>query len=145
MSGTFAISNNVLSFRRKYETLRIEGWGENALRIRATENRSFTSHDWALTEEVSHSANAYVETRPTPYGYDETIAVVENGNIRAEMTEAGRLRFLNREGKVLLQEFYLSMDHGCAFGGQPDWINAHRMGRKYRTAGGSHSIISFRF
>ena len=145
MSGTFSISGNVLSFRRKYETLRIEGWGENALRIRATENRSFTSHDWALTEEVSHSANAYVETRPTPYGYDETVAVVENGNIRAEMTEAGRLRFLNREGKVLLQEFYLSMDHGCAFGGQPDWINAHRMGRKYRTAGGDNYSINVCF
>ena len=141
MSGTFTVADNTLIYHRRYETLRIEGWGENSLRIRATENRNFTPHDWALTEEVSHDARVFLETRPTPYGHEETIAVVENGSIRAEMTEAGRLRFLNGEGKILLQEYYLSMEHGNAFGGHPDWINAHRIGRRYRTAGGdSYSV-----
>ena len=83
MSNFFTTENGVLTFRRRRETLRIEGWGANGLRVRSTENRDFTPHDWALTEAVEHTAKAWVEDRPTRYGYDETIAIVENGNFGA--------------------------------------------------------------
>ena len=65
MKQYFSTENGVLTFRRRYETIRIEGWGENGLRVRSTENHNFTCEDWALTEEVSHSANAWLEERPT--------------------------------------------------------------------------------
>jgi len=68
MSKYFAIENGVLTYKRRYETVRIEGWGENALRVRMTENHGFIAEDWALTEEVSHDASAYVEVRPTVSG-----------------------------------------------------------------------------
>ena len=145
MSGTFSIHSNVLTYKRFYETLRIEGWGENSLRIRATQNHSFTPHDWALTEPASRNAHVFVEKRPTPYGHAETIAVVENGNIRAEVSDEGRVRFLNREGKVLLKEHYLAMNWGCDFGGTPDWVNAHQYGRAYRTAGGDNYSVTLCF
>ena len=46
MSNFFTIDNGVLTYRRRYETILIEGWGENALRVRSTENRGFTPEDW---------------------------------------------------------------------------------------------------
>ena len=32
------------------ETVCIEAWGKDALRVRATKNRSFTGRDWAHTQ-----------------------------------------------------------------------------------------------
>ena len=34
------------------EMLRIESWGEDSLRVRATKLGEFTNEDWALTEPV---------------------------------------------------------------------------------------------
>ena len=145
MQNYVTAENGILIFKRRRETVRIEGWGENGLRVRSTENHGFTSHDWVLTEPVPHESKSWVETRPTIYGEEETIAVVENGNIRAEMTLGGRLRFLNGKGKVLLQEHYLSMEHGNGFGGEPDWINGYLYGRKYRNAGGDNYSVTLSF
>ena len=145
MSNYFSIENGTLTFRRRYETVRIEGWGENSLRIRATENRGFTPHDWALTETVSHEAVAFTEVLPTGKGFDETVAVVENGKIRAEMTDSGRIRFLNDRGEILLQEHYRAMGFGNDFGGEADWFNLHHFARKYRSVGGDNYGIALSF
>ena len=111
MSPYFKIENGVLIFKRRYETIRIEAWGKNALRVRATQNHSFTAEDWALSEPVSETANAYMESRPTDYGFEMKIGVIENGTIRAEMTEGGRIRFLNSKGEILLEEHYNAMGY----------------------------------
>ena len=145
MHQFFTIQNGSLTYKRRHETVRIEGWGENSLRIRATENHQFTPHDWALTEEVSHDANVFIDVRTTSRGHDETVAVVENGDIRAEMSVEGRIRFLNRKGEVLLKEHYLAIDRGCEFGGEPDWINAQQYGRKFLTAGGDNYSLTLKF
>ena len=34
------------------ETVCIEAWGKDALRVRATKNRSFTGRDWALEQRT---------------------------------------------------------------------------------------------
>lgn len=39
---------NYLEYRYDNETVRIEPWGKNALRVRATQNSEFTIQDWAL-------------------------------------------------------------------------------------------------
>ncbi|MBQ4620059.1 MAG: glycoside hydrolase family 31 protein [Clostridia bacterium] len=145
MSRVFTIQNGSLIYKRKYETLKIEGWGENALRVRATENRAFTKEDWALTESVPHEADVHIETRETANGGKETVAIVENGKIRAEMTESGRIRFLNDKGEVLLKEHYLAMGFGNDFGDIPDWINLHEIARKYRSVGGDNYKITVSF
>lgn len=36
------------------ETVCIEAWGKDALRVRATKNRSFTGRDWALEAKDAH-------------------------------------------------------------------------------------------
>ena len=145
MSPYFKIENGVLIFKRRYETIRIEAWGKNALRVRATQNHSFTAEDWALSEPVSETANAYMESRPTDYGFEMKIGVIENGTIRAEMTEGGRIRFLNSKGEILLEEHYNAMGYYVAFNGEDDWINGHQYGRKYRTAGGDNYKIRMLF
>ena len=65
MSKYFNIEKGVLSFRRGHEMIRIEGWGNDALRIRTTENKSFTSEDWALSEKVENNPSEpkYVHTK----------------------------------------------------------------------------------
>ena len=145
MGEFYRFENGVFTFRRRHETLRIEGWGKNGLRVRATENRRFTGEDWALMEECSHEAVYHEEHRPTPDGFGQNIAVIENGDIRAEVTEHGRIRFLDKDGKLLLQEHYLSMDHGCGFGGVKDWINGQYQGRSFRAVGGDSYRIGLSF
>ncbi|MBR3927483.1 MAG: glycoside hydrolase family 31 protein [Clostridia bacterium] len=145
MSNVFTIQNGSLIYKRRYETLKIEGWGENALRVRSTENRGFTQEHWALTESVRHEANAFIDERITANGGKEVVAVIENGKIRAEMTESGRIRFLNQKGDVLLKEHYQAMGYGNDFGDFPDWINLHKSARKYRSVGGDNYKITLSF
>ena len=49
----FTLENGILTRRMDGETLRIELWGQNALRVRATRNAEFTGEPWALLEDVS--------------------------------------------------------------------------------------------
>ena len=46
----FLTEKNALVCRRGGETLRIEGWGKNSLRVRAVMYNGWTGNDWALTE-----------------------------------------------------------------------------------------------
>ena len=46
----FSEENGVLTARSQYETLRIEAWGKDALRVRATQYSGFSERDWALSE-----------------------------------------------------------------------------------------------
>ena len=146
MSTCFHIEEGALIFKRRYETVRIEGWGEHGLRVRSTENHTFTQENWALSENVPHTASVWTEDRMTRWNYTQHIAVIENGDIRAEMTEDGRIRFLNKNGKVLLKEHYRSMGHGNDFGGYSDSVfNGHYYARKYRTVGGDNYRITLQF
>ena len=145
MKQYFSTENGVLTFRRRYETIRIEGWGENGLRVRSTENHSFTCEDWALTEEVSHNANAWLEERPTNYDFVQTVGVIENGTIRAEISDGGRIRFLNDKGQILLKEYYMAMGYGNDFDGIPDWIATRHHARQYRSVGGDNYRVSLSF
>lgn len=44
----FTAKGNALEYRREGETLRIEPWGSDALRVRAVMGREFSGRDWAL-------------------------------------------------------------------------------------------------
>ena len=46
----FCGENGILTARLGGETLRIEPWGKDSLRVRATRFSKFTDQDWALTE-----------------------------------------------------------------------------------------------
>lgn len=46
----FETANGVLIARNGGEMLRIEPWGKNSLRVRATMLPELSNQDWALTE-----------------------------------------------------------------------------------------------
>ena len=48
----FTRNGNALIAKHQTETIRIEPWGRNSLRVRTTRQMQFTGRDEALTEEV---------------------------------------------------------------------------------------------
>ena len=69
----FIQDHHALIIRHAGETLRIEAWGKDSLRIRSTMYPSFTEHDWALTEKT-------VESEPV-IEINEKNAFIHNGRI----------------------------------------------------------------
>lgn len=108
----FICKENALICRRQGEILRVEAWGEDSLRVRATMNRDFTGRNWALTEKIKET-KALVKTYIVPEKTGEgTIAENEwasitNGRIRAEVNYAGVLSFY-RDDKLFLREYFRS-------------------------------------
>jgi len=87
---------NTLVFQFDAETLRIEPWGDNSLRVRAVHQKEFSAEDWALTESQGGEAQIVI---------DEKGAEIRHGKIRATITKMGWLRIYNQEGKELLREY----------------------------------------
>ncbi|MBQ8094692.1 MAG: glycoside hydrolase family 31 protein [Clostridia bacterium] len=106
----FIVEENALVCRRQGEMLRIEAWGQDALRIRATMYPAFSVQDWALTESVP-SASAQIEL------FEETkregdgsfrqypAAAITNGRIRAMVNHGGVIT-LYRDGIKILREVF---------------------------------------
>ena len=91
----FTQKDGALVFRRRQELLEIRPWGEG-LRVRATQNRTFTDRDWALS--IPAPAEGRIEIF-------EDHAEVSNGKIKAVITDFGKMRFLDQDGKELLKEY----------------------------------------
>jgi alpha-D-xyloside xylohydrolase len=90
--------------RQGGETLWVEPWGENSLRVRATRQRSVdTSQDWALEP-------------PAPATPEITIgdgeARIANGRVTATIDQFGILEFTNQRGDLLLREHWQVLDTG---------------------------------
>lgn len=115
---------NVLVYRRGYETVRVEGWGENALRVRSTKNASFSKEDWAL----GYGASRAVVT------VGEHSAVIENGKISARVTDRGHITFY-RDGKPILNEYYRAFDIDT-----PHSPSMKYMAREFRPNGEDYSL-----
>lgn len=106
----FMKSGSTLVARRMGETLRIEPWGKDALRVRATMESAPVDQDWALTEPVAPEpaqirigdephwvGDGTIDTRP--------IASITNGRIKAVVNFAGVITFY-RDEKRILREYY---------------------------------------
>lgn len=87
---------NALIGRQENETLLIEAWGKNALRIRGTQYPEFEKEDWAL--EYAGAAKAEISLT-------EGKAVIRNGKLTAELTDFGQLTFY-KDGQPVLEEYY---------------------------------------
>ena len=79
------------------ESLLIEPWGKNSLRVRAWMGERPGNKDWALLPpEPCKAACALADSA----------AVLQNGGIIAEISPAGAVTFKNSRGEVLLKEFW---------------------------------------
>ncbi|MCQ2538798.1 MAG: family 31 glucosidase, partial [Lachnospiraceae bacterium] len=106
----FIKDNNALVFRTKGETVRIEPWGKNALRVRATMFPNFTGRDWALTEKHESNADIYIG-KPEKWmgdGCDDNkeIATITNGRIKAEVNFVGIIAFYRDDKLILREDFH---------------------------------------
>ncbi len=108
----FTAEKNALLASRGGETLRIEGWGKDSLRVRAVMYNGWTGNDWALTETPGESyCKVTVGTEDFPNGDGTTGSVpcaeITNGRIRATVNFAGVISFY-RDGALILREYYRS-------------------------------------
>ncbi len=95
-SGVFFEVDGGLERHFDDETLRIEPWGENSLRIRATKEPAFSGEPWALLPPAPCKAEIEIETYT---------ARLRNGGIEAEISSGGKLTLRNGQGKILLEEY----------------------------------------
>ena len=80
------------------ELLCIQPWGKNSFRVQATQRHEFIEDEdiSALLPPEEVSVKVYERGTDT---------VIENGKITCEITRTGKLRFLNQDGKLLLEEY----------------------------------------
>lgn len=85
------------------ELLRIEPWGADSFRIRATQNNRFREEG----EEASLSALLPAGRQEAEIEIDEANdrGRIRNGNLVCEICSTGRLIFRKSDGKVLLEEY----------------------------------------
>jgi alpha-D-xyloside xylohydrolase len=105
----FSQEGNALIAKRQGETLRIEPWGTDSLRVRATMFPAFTGNDWALTEPVTGLQPAVhigTQTLRTGEGgkWEAPFASIENGRLKATVNHSGVLTFF-KDGKQILKEY----------------------------------------
>ena len=62
----FENDNGALVCRHLGETVRIESWGKDALRVRASLSPAFTENHWALTEPTAKCSATKSKVLPSP-------------------------------------------------------------------------------
>ncbi|MBP2658175.1 MAG: alpha-glucosidase, family 31 of glycosyl hydrolase [Firmicutes bacterium] len=93
----FIQKNNKLIYRFDNETVVIEGWGANSLRLRATRHLSLKDELWALLPtEDCQKINIKMS---------EEDATITNGKIHAMISKNGKIVFYNQKNQVLLEEY----------------------------------------
>lgn len=92
----FRKADNRLFYYFDNETVCIEGWGQNSLRIRATRHVDFNSEAWALLPADSFDVSIEIA---------ENEATIINGKIRAVISNNGKIIFYNQKEQVLLEEY----------------------------------------
>jgi alpha-D-xyloside xylohydrolase len=95
MNGFFR-DGNALLWERNYEKMRVEPWGIDSLRIRATMGTRIQMDFFTGLVDPAQ-ADAQIEIGPES-------ATVRNGNISAVVSGNGDLRFINSAGVTLLEE-----------------------------------------
>ena len=110
----FINDNGALVCYHAGEILRIEPWGKNSLRIRATRQGKFTDNLWALTETPEKCEATVTIEKEDHWVGDGTIdqkdiATIVNGRIKAVVNFVGIIT-LYRDDKKFLREYYRFYD-----------------------------------
>ncbi|MDO5548449.1 MAG: glycoside hydrolase family 31 protein [Eubacteriales bacterium] len=93
----FEEKKNRLMVTYDSETLWLEAWGEDAIRVRSTKKPEMPQENWALLAQ---------EPKPADIHLKGDSAQLVNGKIRAEVDTYGRITFYNADGKILLKEYW---------------------------------------
>jgi len=104
------VTNDKLVHKLGNETLVIEPWGQDGLRVRVTIGPEILDTAWALTEPVARQATIEIS---------EGVAVIRNGKISAQLqdifTQKGHLQFFRHSGdqaiSILREQDYVVHAH----------------------------------
>lgn len=96
----FTSENNKLIICHLTERICIEPWGQNSLRVRATQYTKFTGRDWALSEPLPQDVK---KAEITIDGNQS--AIIQNGRISARVNGSGVITFY-KDDKQFLREYY---------------------------------------
>ncbi|KAK7511336.1 putative glycosyl hydrolase [Phyllosticta citriasiana] len=94
----FVVDGTRLVYHYDDETVWVEPWGANALRIRATKQAQMPTEDWALDQAPTNTAAPVISIC-------ETSAHISNEKIHASIGSRGKLVITNSAGKTLLEEY----------------------------------------
>ena len=111
---TFIKDGSALVCFHQGEQLRIEPWGKDSLRVRATMQGKFSGNDWALTEPVEPAPTQIVIEEVDHWVGDGTLdkrpaASIINGRIRATVNHAGVISFY-KDDQLILREYFRAYD-----------------------------------
>ena len=96
------------------EQLRIEPWGKDSLRVRATMQANLSGNNWALTQPLENVQTQIVIEEVDHWVEDGSIdkreqAVITHGRIKAVVNHAGVLSFF-KDDKLILREYFRAYD-----------------------------------
>jgi alpha-D-xyloside xylohydrolase len=94
-------SKNALVLKKGNETLMIEPWGNNSLRVRSSLSSFFIDQNWGLTEKINHGIAKIIMKSDG--------AVIQNGSLSAFISNNGVLTFYKGK-EVILHEYFHSYD-----------------------------------
>lgn len=111
----FIDDNGALVAKKDGETLRIEAWGKDSLRVRSTMRSDFTGNQWALTEEPEGSDPVVKIGKDKELNvwaghqiYDDVpCAEITNGRVKATVNHVGIISFF-KDDKLVLREYFRS-------------------------------------
>ncbi len=109
---TFENKNGALICYKSGEQLKIEPWGADSLRVRATMQTEFTGKDWALTEKIDKGTAEIIIAEEDFWVGDgniakQPVATIINGRVKAVVNFAGVITFY-RDDKIILREYFRS-------------------------------------
>jgi alpha-D-xyloside xylohydrolase len=118
-----AIRDERLVWRSGPEVRWLEAWGENAIRVRCAFGGPIQESDAALLPRGEANPKLRLESGT---------AMLENGRIRAEVRSDGRVRFLDRDDRAILEEM-------------PEAVGLYDPGRTYAPVGGDRYRVTQKF
>lgn len=123
------------------QTLVVEPWGKNSLRVRATCLPPIKDECWALLPDPQETPVSITEG-------PETLSIT-HGNIKAVLNIKGQLAFYNQHGELLLEEFWrqrTTVGIGASEKNQDKYISALKLdAREFRPIPGGKYQLTVRF
>ena len=140
-----------LYYRFDNETVCIEPWGADAVRVRATKNASFSGRDWALdrsllqaerpaaritaTEDSGAGGKVYANMYT---GKNLSEGTLQNGRLTVKVNADGVVSFYHQDGRLLLKENWRRLRDTPS-------MALDIAGREYKTAAGESFSLTARF
>jgi len=95
------ITGGYLYWQRGREKVRIEAWGKDALRVRATKNADIDlTEDWALLPKVECADVELIRDE------EKDTVSIRNGKIKALIDRHGYIFYYNQNGEELTREYW---------------------------------------